>query len=110
MKQGIYIFDNETDFIKAIEQLNHHYWNKPTAIYLSKKVETTKQLKKEISFIDKCSINGFTGFMKAKKIKLNITDGFKYNYVVTYCFNSAGSGTIYDKLNKYLRKRSNIYV
>ena len=111
MEQGVYIFDSKTDFLQAMEQLNHHYCDKPTAIYLSKKVETTKQLKKELSFIDKCSINGFSGFKKAKQIKISITDGFKYNYVVTYCFNSSGgSGSLYTKLHRYLRKRSNIYV
>lgn len=107
MEQGVYLFDNETDFIQTMEKLNHHYCDKAPAIYLSKKIETSKQLEKEISFIDKCSINAFSGFKKAKYIKISITDGFKYNYVVTYCFNSR---SLYSKLNRYLRKRSNTYV
>lgn len=66
MEQGVYLFDNETDFIQTMEKLNHHYCDKAPAIYLSKKIETSKQLEKEISFIDKCSINAFSGFKKAK--------------------------------------------
>lgn len=105
MEKGIYIFDNETDFIQVIEKLNYHYWNKPTAIYLSKNLETSKDLNKEIAFIDKCSIDGFTGFRTAKQIKIKITDGLNCTYCVTYCFNDNASYFIYDKLNRYLKRR-----
>ena len=109
-KQGIYIFEKETDFLKVFEKLNQYYRDKPRAIYLSKHLTSYKELNKEIAFIDKCNVNGFSGFRTAKQIKISITDGLNCNYCVTYTFNGSGSGTIYDKFNRYLKRRDNIYI
>ena len=112
MKQGVYIFSNETDFLNAINEISNHYANKPNAIYLSKKLTSTLELKKETKYLDKCIINGFMGFKKAKQIKINVTDCLNVTYCITYNFNNSygGSRGIYNRLNHYLRKRNQQHI
>lgn len=109
MEQGIYIFENETDFLNAIDELTHHYENKPKNIYLSKWLISTSELKKEIAYLDKCKVNAFSGFKKAKQIKINVTDCLSVTYCITYNFNCSNGG-IYNKFNRYLRKRNRQYI
>ena len=109
MEKGIYIFDNETTFLNAIEQLSKQY--KPTpAIEIFKQLTSYNQVKKEIDFIETAYLNCFTGFRKSKTIKVVVTgsDGVKYH--ITYSFNTVCCGGVYDRLYKYLKKRSNIYI
>ena len=112
MEQGIYLFNNETDFLTAIAELNNHYADKPKAVYLSKKLETSKELKKETTYLDNCIINSFMGFKKAKQIKLNVTDCLNVTYCITYNFNNSygGSRGIYNRLNHYFRKRNQQHI
>jgi len=48
---GVYIFDSETDFLKVIDELSKEFKqstaNKTNVIYISKKLETINELKKE---------------------------------------------------------------
>lgn len=111
MEKGIYIFDNATAFIDAIATLeNQQHINQSRAVYLTKHLVTTVEVKKEIEFLNKCILNSFQGFKADKLIKLNITGSDGVNYSVCYSFNSSASNTIYSKLHRYLRKRQQIYI
>lgn len=113
MEKGIYIFDNATAFIDAIATLeNQHHikTNQSRAVYLTKHLVTSAELKKEIEFLNNCILNSFQGFRTDKLIKINITGADGVNYSVCYSFNSSQSGTIYSRLLRYLRKRQLIYI
>ena len=110
MEKGIYIFDNTTSFLNAMEQLSKEYKPTPTTIEIAKLLTSFKDVKKEIDFIENCYLNCFTPFRKFKAIKIIITgsDGVKYD--ITYSFNSVCCGGVYDKFYRYLKKRNNVYI
>lgn len=110
MENKILIFPNATEFIKVLEQLSKQYEPKPL-FKLNKHISTFAELEKEIYFLNKCSIDVFTGFKRDKLIKVCATGSDGVVYHIVYSFNSSkGSGTIYDKLNRYLRKRDKIMM
>ena len=112
MNKGIYIFKDETDFLNVIADLQKEYNNnKPATVEIFKKLENYTQLYKEIDFLKKCTINSVAGFRTAKQIKISATDGLNCKYCITYNFNNCkGNNIIYDKLNRYVRKRQDIYI
>ncbi len=105
MEKGIYIFDNETDFINALEQLKKNY--EPLSI--KKHIATISDLNNEISFLKRCRINSFLGFQTKKQIKLDVTASNGVIYDVTYSFNySLGARCLYILLNRWLNKNTDI--
>lgn len=110
---GVYIFDSETDFLKVIDELSKEFKqstaNKTNVIYISKKLETINELKKEIAILNLFKINAFNGYRTNKTIRVCLSDNNRYIHM-TYRFNAVTCGTIYDKLNRYLKKRQNIYI
>lgn len=111
--QGVYLFESQKDFIQALKELNNHCKtiNTPNNIfYLTKHLNSYVDVDKEISFIDKCIINSFNGFKTKKQIKLTITDSLNCRYCVTYCFNSSCPSGVYARFNRYLKKRTKVYV
>ena len=108
MANGIYVFNNADDFLKAIKNIEQEYQEKTSTgiVELNKQLLSTSELRKEINFLDKCRLNSFMGFLTSKIIKVNITWD-NCNYLITYQFKGSTSGdrTIYKQLHKYLRKR-----
>lgn len=110
MEKGIYIIPKTTDFIKVLEQLSKQHQPTPT-IKLNKHLTNKTQLEKEIHFLNKCSIDVFTGFKTDCLIKVRVTGADGVKYYIKYSFNTSdGSGTIYEQLNRYFRKRDKIYI
>ena len=74
--------------------------------YVDKSLNNNADLKKEIDYLNKCTINVFSGFKSKKQIKVNITTHKGLIYLITYKFKSAsGSSSIYMKFHHYLRQR-----
>lgn len=108
MANGVYLFEDAEDFLKAIEDIQQKY-NENTStmiVELNKQLFSTSELRKEINFLDKCRLNSFMGFLTKKIIKVNITYD-DCDYSVTYYFkgSTSSNGTIYKRLHRYLRKR-----
>lgn len=105
MEEGIYIFKDSNSFLKVMEQLAKEYGKPKPLIELNKHLNTSTEANKEINYLNKCSINCFTGFQKHSLIKLSVTgsDGVKYH--ITYSFNTGLGNGLYRKLHRYLRKR-----
>ena len=108
MANGVYLFEDAEDFLKAIENIQQQYEENTSTriVELNKQLFSTSELRKEINFLDKCRLNSFIGFLTRKIIKVNITYN-GCNYSVTYYFKGSTNGdkTIYKQLHHYLRKR-----
>lgn len=109
---GIYIFDNETDFITAIATINENCNAKQRQfIYLKHHLTNYTDVKKQIELLKCFNLDCFQGFRSEKLIKVCVSDskGIKYN--ITYSFNNiSGCRSVYGKLYNYLRKREQIYI
>ena len=108
MANGVYLFEDAEDFLKAIEDIQQQYdENKQRRIIeLNKQLFSTSELRKEINFLNNCRLNSFMGCLTKKIIKVNITYD-DCDYSVTYYFkgSTSSNGTIYKRLHRYLRKR-----
>ena len=108
MGNGVYVFEDAEDFLKAIENLQQQYKENASTriVELNKQLFNVSELRKEINFLDKCRLNSFMGFLTSKIIKVNITHN-NCDYLVTYYFkgSTTGNRTIYKQLHHYLRKR-----
>ena len=108
MANGIYVFNNADDFLKAIKNIEQEYQEKTSTriVELNKQLFSTSELRKEIDFLNNCRLNSFMGFLTRKIIKVNITVD-NCNYLITYRFKGSKNGdkTIYKQLHHYLKKR-----
>ena len=108
MANGIYVFNNADDFLKAIKNIEQEYQENTSTriVELNKQLFSTSELRKEINFLNNCRLNSFMGFLTRKIIKVNITWD-NCNYLITYQFKGStnSNGTIYKQLHQYLRKR-----
>ena len=108
MANGIYVFNNADDFLKAIKNIEQEYQENTSTriVELNKQLFSTSELRKEINFLNNCRLNSFIGFLTKKIIKVNITYE-DCDYSVTYYFkgSTSSNGTIYKRLHRYLRKR-----
>lgn len=112
-KAGIYIFDDETDFLNVIATLNSQCntnQSQRQIIYLKHHLTTFDDVKKQIQILKRFKLLCFSGFMSEKLIKVCVTDlkGNKYN--ITYSFKDGNSNNCYGKLHHYLRKREQTYI
>lgn len=105
MKQGAYIFNDETEFIKVLEEIANHYTEESKFNYLDKYLTSVKGVKNEIKFLNNCKLNSFQGFRKDSVIKVSLTDKFNCDVVITYFFNNSYNRSAYGLLFRYLRKR-----
>ena len=110
MKQGIYIFNNETDFLKVLKEIANHYTEKQDLHHLYKFLTSATAVKQEIDYLNTCKLNSYQGFKTDAVIKINITDKYNCNYLISYLFNHSNSNGAYYLFYKYLRKRENIYI
>ena len=85
MANGVYLFEDAEDFLKAIENIQQQYEENTSTriVELNKQLFSPSELRKEINFLDKCRLNSFIGFLTRKIIKVNITYN-GCNYSVTY--------------------------
>ena len=108
MEQGVYIFDNENDFIDFFNEFEKYYKNKDDMmeadgiLEIGKPLYSMEQIRKEIAILNRCSIVNFTTYFGSRIIKVNVEqNGSKY--LVTYVFQ--GSLYLYNNFRDYLKKR-----
>ena len=105
MQNGVYIFDNENDFIQAMNELQKHYATNNNLTKLTIEISNIHSLRDEIAILNKCFINAFNGFRRDKQIKVNLSDNYNYRYLITYDFSRTKSFHLYNEFRHYLDKR-----
>lgn len=105
MKNGVYLFKNETDFIQVMNDLQNHYAKNNGLIQLRIEINSIHTLRDEIAILEKCYINTFNGFLKDKQIKVNLNDNYNNRYLITYDFSRNKSLHSYYELRHYLHDR-----
>ena len=101
MEQGVYIFKNSDDFLKAMEDIGRQY-KTSTPVSLTKEMLSMEDVRKEIIFLKKCELNAFVGYLTSTLIKINVTFQ-KGNYAITYQFK--GKIVLYNELHHYLKQK-----
>ena len=105
MTNGLYIFEDKEDFLKAIDELSELYNTQRNDFqYLHKHFNTIQDVKHEISFLNKCQIIAYSSFRRDSLIKVSLKDCFSNKFNITYSFNNSHKGTAFDELYSYLKK------
>ena len=66
-KAGVYIFDSADGFLEAMEQIEYQ----PQPIYITKPIDNINAVRKEIDFLEQCTINVADYFPRCNIIKIN---------------------------------------
>ena len=85
---SIIIFDNNTDFLKCIDQLKDYVNSKDEFIELTIKLNGISDVNNEIEFIRKNQLLSFSGFISKSFIKVSLKSSYGFKAVITYVFKS----------------------
>lgn len=99
---SIIIFNSNTDFLNAIDQLKESLTSENEFVYLSIQLNDLSDVKNEINFIRKQNLLTFWGFRSKVNIRVSIENSFGFKAVITYTF-KRNSLKLYDELHHNLR-------
>ena len=99
---SVIIFDNNTDFIKCIDQLKDYVNSKDEFIYLTIQLNGISDVNNEIEFLRKQHLKSFCGYRSKGLIKVSVKSSYGFNAVITYMFKSK-SRELYRVLHHNLR-------
>ena len=103
MAGKVLIFDNPNDFLEVMEELNKGYNKpKPGIIYLTKHLDSSQAVRKEITFLKRCKINSFSSFYTSKVVIINLTD--YTNCIINVRYSFKGTGYLFIKFRRYFKK------
>ena len=90
MSNGIYIFEDKEDFLKAIDELNSFYNSERTSFtYLHKHLNHVFEARNEVEFLKKCHVLTYSCFRKDSIIKVSFKDSQDKMFNMTYSFNNS---------------------
>lgn len=99
---SIIIFDNNTDFIKCIDQLKDYVNSKDEFIYLTIHLNGISDVNNEIEFLRKQHLLSFSGYRSKGLIKVSVKSSYGFMAVITYLFKN-NSRELYRVLHHNLR-------
>ncbi len=99
---SIIIFNNNTDFIKTLDQLKDYVNNKDKFIYLTIQLNDLSDVYNEIEFIRKQHLLTFNGFRSQTKIIVALQSSYGLKVNIRYTF-KRNSLMLYDTLHHNLR-------
>lgn len=101
---SIIIFDNDTDFLNAIDQLKESLNNKNEFVFLTIQLNDLADVKNEIEFIRKQHLLSFNGYRSKANIIVSLKSSYGFKANITYRF-KRNSLKLYDELHHHLRLR-----
>lgn len=98
---GVYIFNNNTDFMNAIKQLS--YYHNLSSDFIRVRVRLTfNNIKNELDFLKRQHIMSINGFKGNKTIVVSFESSYGDKYLISYYLDCSRS--CYDKFRRGLRK------
>lgn len=99
---SIIIFNSNTDFLNAMDQLKESLTSDYEFVYLSIQLNDLSDVENEINFIRKQYLLTFSGFRSKVIIRVSLKSSYGFKAVITYTF-KRNSLKLYDELHHNLR-------
>ena len=99
---SIIIFNSNTDFLNAIDQLKESLTSEYEFVYLSIQLNDLSDVENEINFIRKQYLLTFSGFRSKVIIRVSLKSSYGFKANITYRF-KRNSLKLYDELHHNLR-------